>query len=148
MSEGDDTLSGAASEVRGRALMVAMVGGPAVATAPIIRAVTSLMSWILAMASEAIDIRGERALSLAKRSSWRRPRVLHPSTLQTVFSFAFSRVVVRGSLCCKDARDNAAGRAPWPGAYQVRGQSCSDSCMGEVSLHFVLFVLGFQLLSP
>ena len=121
MSEGDDALGGAAGEVRGRALMVAMVSGPAVATAPIVRAVASLVSRILAMASEAVDMRGEGALSLAKRSSWRRPWVLYPSTLQTVFSFAFSRVVVRRSLCCKDARNDAAGRAPWSGANKVRG---------------------------
>ena len=95
------------------------------------------------MASEAVNVRGEGVLSLAKRSSWRGSWVLHLSTLQTVFSFAFSRVVVRGSLCCEDARDNAAGRASWPGAYQVGGQSRPDCCMGEVSLYFILFVLGF-----
>ena len=116
MSEGDDALSGAASKVRGGALMVLMVGRPAIATAPIIRAVASLMSRILAMASEAVNMRGEGALSLAKRSSWRRPWVLHPSTLQAVFSFTFSRVVVRGSLCCKDAGNDTAGRAPWSSA--------------------------------
>ena len=66
MSEGDNALSGAASEVRGRALVVAMVGGPAVSTAPVIRAVTSLVSQILAMASEAVNMGREGALSLAK----------------------------------------------------------------------------------
>ena len=116
MSERDDARSGAAGEVRGRAFMVAMVFGPAVSTAPVIGAVAGLMSWIFAMASEAVNMRGEGTLSLAKRSSWRRPWVLHPSTLQTVLSFAFRRVIVTGSLCCKDAWNDTAGRASWSGA--------------------------------
>ena len=117
MGEGDDALSSAAGEVRGRTLMVAMVFGPAVSTAPVVRAITGLVSRVLAMASEAVDMRGEGTLSLAKRGSWRRPWVLHPSTLQAVFTFALSRVIIRGSLRCEDAGDNAAGRTPWPGAY-------------------------------
>ena len=127
--------------------MVAMVFGPAVSTAPVIRAITGLMSWVLAMASEAVNMRGEGTLSLAKRSSWRGPWVLHPSTLQAIFTFTFSGVIVRGSLRCEDARDNAAGRTPWPGAYQMMGQACPDCCMGEISLHFILLFLSFQLLS-
>ena len=58
MGEGDHTLSSATSEMRGGAFVVAMVGGPAVSTAPIIRAVAGLVPWILAMASEAVDMRG------------------------------------------------------------------------------------------
>ena len=116
MGEGDDALSSAASEVRGRTLVVTMVGGPAISTAPVIGAVASLMPWILAMAFEAVNMRGEGALSLAKRRSWRGSWVLHLSTLQAVFTFAFSRIIVRGSLCCEDARNDAAGRAPWPSA--------------------------------
>ena len=143
MGEGDNACSGTTSEVRGRALMVAMVSGPAVLTTPVIRAVTGLVSWILAMASETVDMRGEGALSLAKRGPWRRSWVLHPSTLQAVFSFAFSRVIVMRSLHCKDVRDNAAGGAPWSGAYQVRGQLCPDCCMSEISLHLVLLFHSF-----
>ena len=147
MGEGDHALSSATSEVRGRTFMVAMVSGPAVSTAPVIRAVAGLMPWILAMTSEAVDVRGKGTLSLAKRSSWRGPWVLHPSTLQTVFSFAFCGVIVTGSLCCEDARDDAAGRAPWPGTNEVRDQSCPDCCMGEISLHFILLLFSLQLLS-
>ena len=66
MGEGDDALSSAAGEVRGGTLVVAMVFGPAVSTAPVIRAIAGLMSWILAMAFEAVDMRGELTLSLAK----------------------------------------------------------------------------------
>ena len=117
MGEGDNARSGATGKVRGRAFMVAMVFGPAVSTAPVIWAVTGLMSRVLAMAFEAVNMRGEGTLSLAKRSSWRRPWVLHPSTLQAIFTFALSRVIVRGSLRCEDARDDAAGRGPWPGAH-------------------------------
>ena len=116
MGEGDDALSSAAGEVRGGTLVVAMVGRPAISTVPVIGTVAGLVSWILAMASEAVDMGGE-ALSLAERRSWRGPWVLYPSTLQTVFSFTFSRVIVRGSLCCKDARDDAAGGTPWSGAH-------------------------------
>ena len=148
MGEGDDACSGATSEMRGRAFMVTMVGRPAVLTAPVIRAIAGLMAQILAMASETVDIRGEGALSLAKRNPWRGSWVLHLSMLQAVFSFAFSRVIVKGSLCCEDARDNAAGRAPWSGVYQVRGQLHPDCCMGEVLLHFILLFLSLQLLSP
>ena len=147
MSEGDNARGGATSEVRGRAFMVAMVFGPAVSTAPIIGAVAGFMSRVLAMAFEAIDMRGEGAFSLAKRIPWRGPWVLHPSTLQTIFTFTFSRIVVRRSLCRKDARDDAGGRAPWSGAHQMVGQSCPDCCMGEIPLHFVLLFLSFQLLS-
>ena len=58
MVKGDDALGSATSEVGSRTLMVAMIGGPAVSTAPVIGAVASLMSWILAMASEAVNMRG------------------------------------------------------------------------------------------
>ena len=66
MGEGDDARSSATSEVRGRAFMVAMVGGPAVPAASVVGAVAGLMSRVLAMAFEAVDMRGKGALSLAK----------------------------------------------------------------------------------
>ena len=66
MGEGDDARSGATSEVRGRAFMVVMVGGPAVSTAPVVGAVAGLMSRVLTMTFEAVNMRGEGALSLAK----------------------------------------------------------------------------------
>ena len=121
MGKGDDARSGAASEMRGGAFMVTMVSRPAVSTAPVIGAVAGLMSRVLAMTSEAVDMRREGALSLAKRIPWRGPWVLHPSTLQAVFSFAVSGIMVRGSLCCKNARDDTARRGPWSGADQVGG---------------------------
>ena len=147
MSEGDNTRSGAASEVRGWTFMVAMIFGPAVSTAPIIRAIAGLVSRVFAMALEAIDMRRKGALSLAKGSPWRGPGVLHPSTLQAIFTFAFSRVIVRGSLRCEDARDNAARRGSWSGAHQVRDQACPDCCMCEVSFYFILLFLSLQFLS-
>ena len=145
--KGDNALGSAASEVGGRTFVVAMVGRPTVSTAPVIGAVTGFMPRVLAVAPETIDMRREGVFLLAKQTPWRGPWVLHPSTLQAVFTFTFRRVGVTGSLCCEDARDNAAGWAPWPGAYQVGNQSCSDCCMGEVSLHLILFFLSFQLLS-
>ena len=66
MSEGDNAHSGATSEVRGRAFMVAMVFGPAVSTAPIIGAIAGFMSRVFAMAVETINMRGEGTLLLAK----------------------------------------------------------------------------------
>ena len=66
MGKGDDARSGATSEVRGGAFMVAMVGRPAVSTAPVVGAVAGLMSRVLAMTFEAVDMRGEGAFSLAK----------------------------------------------------------------------------------
>ena len=66
MSEGDNACSGATSEVRSRAFVVAMVFRPAVSTAPVIGAVAGFMSWILTMASETVDMRGEGAFPLAE----------------------------------------------------------------------------------
>ena len=81
MSERDNARGGAASEVRGGALMVAMIGRPAISTAPVVGAVAGLMSRVLAVAPEAVNMRGEGTLSLAKRSSRRGSWVFHPSTL-------------------------------------------------------------------
>ena len=148
MGEGDDACSGATSEVGGRALMVAMVGGPAVLTTPVIGAVTGCMSRVLTVTPETVNVRREGALSLAKRSSWWRPWVLHPSTFQAIFSFTCSGVIVKGSLSCENAGDDAARRAPWPGAYQMGGQSHPNCCMGKILLHLILLFFSLQLLSP
>ena len=147
MGKGDDACSGATSEVRGRAFMVAMVGGPAVSTAPVIGAVTGFMSRVLAMTSETVDMRGEGALLLAKPIPWRGPWVLHLLILQAVFSFAVSRIIVRRSLGCEYARDNAAGGAPWSGAHHVRDKSCPNCCMGEISFYLIFLFFCPQLLS-
>ena len=148
MSKGDNARSGATGEVRGRAFVVAMIFGPAVSTAPVIRAVTGRMSRVLTVTPETIDVRGEGALSLAKRSSWRRPWVLHPSMFQAIFSFTCSGVIVKGSLSCENAGDDAARRTPWPGAYQMGDQSHPNCCMGKISLHLILLFFSLQLLSP
>ena len=66
MGKGDNAHSGAASKVRGRTFVVAMIGRPAVSTAPIVGAVTGFMSRILTVTPETIDMRGEGALSFAK----------------------------------------------------------------------------------
>ena len=126
--------------------MMAVVGGPAVSTAPIIGAVAGLMPRVLAMTFEAVDMRGKGALLLAKRIPWRGPWVLHPSTLQAVFSFAVSRIIVRRSLGCEDARDNATRGASWSGAHHVRDKPCPDCCMGEISFHLIFLFFCSQLL--
>ena len=66
MGKRNDARSGATSEVRGGAFMVAMVGGPTISTAPVVGAVAGLMSRVLTMTFEAVNMRGEGALSLAK----------------------------------------------------------------------------------
>ena len=66
MSEGNDAFGGATGEMGSGAFVVSMIGGPAVSTAPVVGAVASLMSWIFAVASKTIDVRGELTLSLAK----------------------------------------------------------------------------------
>ena len=99
------------------------------------------------MTSEAIDMRGEGALSLAKRIPWRGPWVLHPSTLQAVFSFAVGRIIVRRSLGCEDARDNATRGASWSGAQHMRNKTRPDCCVGEISFHLIFLFFCPQLLS-
>ena len=81
MGERDNTCSGAASKVRGRAFVMSVVGRPAISTAPIVEAVAGFMPWILAVTPETIDMRGEGTFSLAKRSPWRGSWVLYPSPL-------------------------------------------------------------------
>ena len=115
--KGDNARSGATSKVRGGALMMSMVSRPAVLTAPVIGAVTGFMSRVLTVTSEAVNMRGEGALSLAKQNPWRRPWVLHSSMLQAVLSFALCWVVVRRSLCCEDAQDDTAWWTPGSGVH-------------------------------
>jgi hypothetical protein len=52
--EGDDALSGAAGEVRCGALSVGVVFGPAEAASAIVRALSAVMTGILAVAGEAV----------------------------------------------------------------------------------------------
>ena len=81
MGERDNACSGAASKVRGRAFVMTVVDGPAISTAPIVGAIAGFMPWIFAVTPETIDMRGERAFSLAKRSPWRGSWVLYTSSL-------------------------------------------------------------------
>ena len=67
VGEGNNAHSGAAGKVRGRALMVAMVGGPAISTAPVVGAVAGLMSWVLAVTPEIINVRGGRRFHLPSK---------------------------------------------------------------------------------
>ena len=66
MGEGNDARSGATGEVGGRAFMVAMVGGPAVSTTPVIGAVAGRVSGVLTVTPKTVNVRREGALSLAK----------------------------------------------------------------------------------
>ena len=54
MVEWNNTLGGRAGEMGGRALMVTMVGALAVSARAHVGAVTAVVSWVLAMALEAV----------------------------------------------------------------------------------------------
>ena len=56
MSEGDNAFGCAACKVGGGALMVRVVSGPAVPATPIVRAVAGLVSRVLAVTLEAVDV--------------------------------------------------------------------------------------------
>ena len=148
MSEGDNTLVRAASKVGRGALVVCVVGGPAVSATPEIGAVAGLVSRVFAVTLETVDVGGECPLAFPKGTARWRPWVLHHSSLETVFSFAVLWVGVGGSLCCMNARDDAAGRGLGASAKEMRDQACSDRCMCQVALHFILFLFSFKLLSP
>jgi hypothetical protein len=63
VGEGDDALSGAAGEVGCGAFSVEMVGRPAEAAGAVVGALTALMTWVFAMAREAVGERGHLALA-------------------------------------------------------------------------------------
>ena len=148
MSKGDNTFGCAASKVGRGALVVRVVGGPAVSATPEVGAVAGLMSRIFAVTLKAVDVRGECSLAFPKGAAGWRPWVFHHSSLETIFSFTVFWVGVGGSLCCMDARDDAAGRRSWTSAKEMRDQARSDCCVRQVALHFILFFFGFELLSP
>ena len=109
MGKGDDALGRAACKVGRRALMVCVVSGPAVPAAPIIGAVAGFVSRVLAVALEAVNVGWECSLALPKSATWRGPWILYHSPFKAILSFAVFWIGVRGSLCCMDARDDAAG---------------------------------------
>ena len=119
VGERDDTMGCAASEVGRGAFMVAMEGRPAVATASSVRAVTGLVSWVLAVTSEAIDVGWEWPLSFAKSCTRWGSWIGNPSSLKTVFSFTVFWLAVRGSLSHEDSWNDTAGGRPRPCAYKM-----------------------------
>ena len=148
MGEGDNTFGYAASKMGRGAFMVCVVGGPAVPAAPVIRAVTGLVSRVLAVAPEAVDVGWECSLVLPKRAARWGPWVLHHSSLDAVFPFAVLWVAIRGSLCCMDARDNAARGGSGASVKEVRNQTRPDCCVCQVMFHLIPFLFSFELLSP
>ena len=146
VSKGDDTLGRTTCEVGRGALMVRVVSGPAVPAAPEIGAVAGLVSRVLAVTFEAVDM--GYPLAFPKGIARQHPWVLHHSSLEAVFPFTVLWIGVEGSLCCMDARDDAAGRGLGTSAEEVRDQARPDCCMCQVALHLVLFLFSFELLSP
>ena len=148
MGEGDDALGRAACKVGRRAFMVRMVSRPAVPATPIIGAVAGLVSGVLAVASEAVDVGWKCLLALPKGATRWGPWIFHHSSLKAVFPFTVFWFTVRGSLHCMNARDDAAGRGLGASAKEMRDQACPDCCMRQVALHFILFLFSFEFLSP
>ena len=66
MVKGDDAFGGGASEVRGRTLMMTMVSAPAVPAGAGVGTVTTVVSWVFAMALEAIWVGRKMLLSFAQ----------------------------------------------------------------------------------
>ena len=148
MGEGDDTLGRAAREVRRGALVVRMVSRPAVPAAPIIGAVTGFVSGALAVTLEAVDVGWGHSLALSKGTARWGPWIFYHSSLKTVFPFTVFWSIVRRSLRCMNARDNATGRGLGTSAKEMRDQARPDRCMCQVALYLVLFLFSFELLSP
>ena len=146
VGKGDDAFARAACKVRGGALMVRMVSGPAISAAPVVGAIASLVSRVLAVALEAVNVGWERSLAFPEGTARWRPWVFHHPSLEAVFTFAVFWVGVGGSLCCMDARDDAAGRGSGTSAKEMGDQACSNRRVCQVALHLILFLFSFEFL--
>ena len=147
VGEGDDALGCATRKVGRGALMVPVVSGPAVSAAPVIGAVTGLVSRVLAVTSEAVNVGWEPSLALSKGTAGWIPWILHHSPFETVFSFTILWVGVGGSLCCMDARDDTAGGGSGASVKEMGNQACSNCRVCQIAFHFVLFLFSFEFLS-
>ena len=96
VGEGDNALGCAASEMGRGALMVPVVSGPAVPAAPIIGAVAGLVSRVLAVAPEAVDVGWECPLALPKGATGWGPWIFYHSSLKAVRAHVVYNVVVVG----------------------------------------------------
>ena len=148
MGEGDDALGRAACKVGRGALVVCVVSGPAVPAAPTIGAVAGFVSRVLTMALEAINVGWECSLALPKSATGRSSWIFYHSPFKAVLSFAVFWIGVGGSLCCMDARDDAAGGGLGASAKEMGNQARPDCRVRQVALHFILFFFGFEFLSP
>ena len=128
--------------------MVRVVSRPAVPAAPIIGAVAGLVPGVLAVTFETVDVGWKCSLALPKGATGWGPWIFYHSSLKAVFPFTIFWVAVRGSLCSMNARDNAAGGGSGASAKEVRNQACPYCCVCQVTLHFILFLLSFEFLSP
>ena len=67
MVEGDDAFGGGAGKVGRRALMMTMVGAPAISAGACIGTVTTVVPWVFAVALETIWVGREAFLSFAQQ---------------------------------------------------------------------------------
>ena len=146
VGEGDDALGRAARKVGRGALMVHVVSRPAVPAAPIVGAVAGLVSGILAVAFEAVDVGWECSLALPKGTTGWGPWIFHYSSLKAIFPFTVFWFTVRGSLRCMNARDDAAGRGLGTSAKEMRDQACSNRRVCQIAFHLILFFFSFEFL--
>ena len=72
------------------------------------------------MALETVDVGWECSLALPKRAARWGPWVFYHLSLKAVFPFTVFRIAIRGSLCCMNARDDAAGRGSGTSAKEMR----------------------------
>ena len=128
--------------------MVRVVSGPAVPAAPIVGAVAGLVSRVLAVALEAVNMGWECPLALPKGATRRSPWILHHSPFKAILSFTVFWIEVGGSLCCMDARDDAAGRGLGASVKEMGDQARPYCRVRQVVLHFILFLFSFEFLSP
>ena len=126
--------------------MVRVVSRPAIPAAPKVGAVAGFMSRVLTMTLEAVDVGRECSLAFPKGTTGWRSWVLYCSSLEAVFPFTVLWVRIGGSLCCMDARDDAAGRGSGTSAKEVGNQACPNCRVCQVALHFVLFFFSFEFL--
>ena len=79
VGEGDDALSGAASEVGRGTFVVKVIGRPTKPAGSVVRTLAAVMTRVLAMAGEAVGVRWQ--LALAKHGPWRGVGLSHSATL-------------------------------------------------------------------
>jgi hypothetical protein len=144
VDEGDNALGGAAGEMRRRALIVKVVGGPTEPAGSVVRALPAVVTRIFTVAREAIGER--RQLAFAEYRSWRSAWLFHLSSLEAIFAFAILWTSISGSLSSVEVGDDARWGRGGSLLEEVRVEACTNGGVSEISLHdvFLLFRLALD----